>query len=221
MKMEFSNSEYEFLASLGLTFDIKPNFFIQPEKGIIDLLNREDFIGNYMYGMMKLFFKYNHEFLRVDLLSKNAQNLSPIGKATLSALFSFCVKELKDTRYSKSLNYSLPKPMYLNSEEYVNSVGSESYLFECGIIVRDIKVQDSKKIHPTEWLFKHNIWFKNRLIFGLGVRADAFSALETQNIKTYYELSKILNSSITSARKNFQDYYKIKKLVPRILSLKH
>jgi hypothetical protein len=53
------------------------------------------------------------------------------------------------------------------------------------------------------------------------VRADTFSALETQNIKTYYDLSKILNSSITSARKNFQDYYKIKKLVPKVLSHKN
>jgi hypothetical protein len=217
MKTEFTLIEYSFLTSLGLTFDSKPLFSIQPEKGLADLLNRNEFIGNYMYGMLKLFLQNNHEFIRTDVLEKEAANLSPVGKATLSALFSFCSKELKDKRFSKIPKYSLHSPLILNSEEYIQSVGAETHLYSRGIKVRDIKPQDSKKIRPSEWILKNNIWFKNRLIFGLGVRADAFSALETRPIKTYYELSKILNSSITSARKNYQDFYRIKEIDPRFI----
>ena len=218
MKTEFTEVEYSFLASLGMTFDSTPLFSIQPEKGLISLLNREEFIGNYMYGMLKLFFLYNHELIRVDVLAKEESALSTIGRATLSGLASYCLKELKDKRYLKLSRYSLKKPIYLNTEEYVQAVGAEVHLYKRGIIVRDINVQDAKKIRPTEWLFENNIWFKNRLIFGLGVRADAFSALETKKIKTYYELSKILGSSLTSARKNYQDFYKIKKFAPNLIT---
>ena len=186
--------------------------------GLISLLNREEYIGNYMYGMLKLFFLHNHELIRVDVLVKEESMLSTTGRATLSALASYCLKELKDKRYQKLSRYSLKIPLYLNSEEYVKSTGAEKHLYKSGIIIRDIKPQDDKKIRLSDWLFENNIWFKNRLIFGLGVRADAFSALETKKIKTYYELSKILGSSLTSARKNYQDFYKIKKLALSIVS---
>ncbi|MDO9183007.1 MAG: hypothetical protein Q7U04_11395 [Bacteriovorax sp.] len=219
MKTEFSKVQYAFLTSLGLTFDSKPVYTTQPERGLIELLNKDEFIGNYMYGMLKLFFQQNHELIRVDVLIKDGQLLKEIGRATLSALCAYCAKELKDKRFGKISKYSLKIPLYLNSKEYVESVGSEQYLFARGIIVRDIKAQDIKKIRSIEWLYQNNIWFKNRLIFGLGVRADAFSALEIKKIKTYYELSKILNSSLSSARKNYQDFYKIKKIAPNLFSL--
>ena len=167
--------------------------------------------------MLKLFFQQNHELIRVDVLIKNSLQLKEIGRATLSALCSYCAKDLKDKRFSKISKYALRTPLYLNSEEYVQSIGPEPHLYARGIIIRDIKPQNIKKIRPPEWLLENNIWFKNRLIFGLGVRADAFSALETRQVKTYYELSKILNSSLSSARKNYQDFYKIKKIAPNLL----
>ena len=46
MTISFSNVDYSFLSSLGLTFDESPTFNIGPEAGLIRLLNREEFIGN-------------------------------------------------------------------------------------------------------------------------------------------------------------------------------
>lgn len=219
MTSNFTKEEYSFLASLGLTFDEGSNFKVQPEAGLTQLLNREEFIGNYMYGMLKLFLSHHHEFIRIDALLNAEKSLTPIGRATLSALAAFCAKELKDKRFKRIKKYNLKTPIYLNSKEYVESVGSEPHLFERGIIVREIKTQDEKKIRYGLWLLKNNVWFKNRLLFGLGVRADAFSVLQTNQIKTYYELSKILGSSLFSARKNFQDFYKIREIDSRITSL--
>ena len=218
MTSHFTKEEYSFLASLGLTFDEGPNFKVQPEAGLIQLLNREVFIGNYMYGMLKLFLSHHHEFIRIDVLLNAEKSLTPIGRATLSALAAFCTKELKDKRFQKIKKYNLKTPLFLNSKEYVESVGAETYLFDRGIIIREIKTQDEKKIQTGQWLLKSNVWFKNRLLFGLGVRADAFSALQTNHIKTYYELSKILSSSLYSARKNFQDFHKIREIDSRIVS---
>lgn len=212
MTTKFSKDDYSFLSSLGLTFDEAPAFNIGPEAGIIHLLNREEFIGNYMYGMLKLFLKHNHEDLRVDLLVRFEKKLTQIGRVTLSALAAYCSKDLKDKRFKKIKKHKLHESIFLNTQEYVDSVGAESHLADRGIVVRTIPVQDDKKIRPTSWLLKNNVWFKNRLIFGLGVRADAFSALQTNQIKTYYELSKVLGSSLFSARKNFLDFMKIKAL---------
>ncbi len=165
-----------------------------------------------MYGMLKLFLKHNHEALRIDILTKLEKKLTPMGKATLSALSAYCTKDLKDKRFKKIRKYNLHEPIFFNSLEYVNAVGSEPYLIDRGIIVRTIPIQDEKKIRPSNWLLKNNVWFKNRLLFGLGVRADAFSALQTNQIKTYYELSKFINSSLFSARENYRDFMKIKEI---------
>lgn len=219
MTNNFTKEDYSFLASIGLTFDETPNFKIQPELGLIQILNREDFIGNYMYGMIKLFLQHHHEFLRIDVLVASEKSLSPTGKATLSALAAYCAKELKDARFKKIKKYVLKSQLILNSKEYIESVGGEAHLVARGIIVREIKAQDEKKMRPNQWLLKNNVWFKNRLLFGLGVRADAFSALQTNHIKTYYELSKILGSSLFSARKNFQDFYKIQQIDSRFISI--
>ena len=212
MATNFSQVDYSFLSSLGLTFDVAPIFKIGPEAGLIHLLNREEFIGNYMYGMLKLFLKHNHEYLRVDLLMKLENKLTPMGRATLSALSAYCLKDLKDKRFRKIKKHKLHEPIFLNSQEYVDSVGSEPYLIDRGIVVRIIPIQDEKKIRSSKWLLKNNVWFKNRLLFGLGVRADAFSALQTNQIKTYYELSKVIDSSLYSAREKFIDFMKIKKI---------
>lgn len=219
MTNNLTTEEYSFLASLGLTFDVVPSFKIQPETGLVALLNREKFIGNDMYGMLKLALAHHHNFIRIDALVKAAKTLTPIGRATLSALAAFCVTELKDKRFKKIKKYSLKIPLFLNSKEYVDSTGAEPHLFERGIVVRIIQIQDEKKMQSNDWIFKKNVWFRNRLILGLGVRADTFSALQTNHIKTYYELSKFLGSSIFSARKNFQDFYKIKKIDAKIVSL--
>lgn len=168
--------------------------------------------------MLKLFLSHHHEFIRIDPLLNTEKSLTPIGRATLSALAAFCAKECKDKRFNKIKKYGLKTPIFVNSKKYVESVGAEHYLFNRGIIVREIKTQDEKKIRSSQWLLKSNVWFKNRLLFGLGVRADAFSALQTNHIKTYYELSKILGSSLFSARKNFQDFYKIREIDSRIIS---
>jgi hypothetical protein len=208
----FSNEEYSQLASLGITFDIVPNYKVQPELVILSLLNREEFIGNYMYGMLKLLFDRHHLFFRVDVFIKGSKTISAVGKATLSALSSYCVHELNDKRFKKLKKFTLKNELLLNTQEYVASVGAEPYLIERGIVVRRIAIQSEKKILTTDWVFKNNIWFRNRLLFGLGVRADAFSSLQITPIKTYYQLSKILGSSLFSARKSFQDFYKIKKL---------
>lgn len=212
MTTSFSKEDYSFLSSLGLTFDEIPTFNIGPEAGLIHLLNREEFIGNYMYGMLKLFLKYNHEYLRIDILTKLEKKLTPMGRSTLSALSAYCSKDLKDKRFKKIKKHKLHEPIFLNSQEYVDSVGSEPYLADRGIVVRTITTQDEKKIRSSKWLLKNNVWFKNRLLFGLGVRADAFSALQTNQIKTYYELSKIIDSSLFSARENFMDFMKIKEI---------
>lgn len=219
MTIKFSLVEYSFLSSLGLNFDAVPDFRTQPEKGIMSLLNKDEFIGNYMYGMLKLFFSVHHAFLRVDVFESEAHSLTPVGHATLSALCSFCERELNDKRFKKIRKYSLRTPSYLNTVEYIEKIGKEEDLSERGILVRPILIQDLKKIKNKDWVFKNNLWFKNRLILGLGVRADAFSALATNSIKTYYELSKILGSSLFSARKNYNDYFKIKSIDPRIISL--
>ena len=212
MTTSFSKENYSFLSSLGLTFDVSPTFNIGPESGLIHLLNREEFIGNYMYGMLKLFLKHNHEFLRIDILTKLENKLTPMGKVTLSALSAYCSKDLKDKRFKKIKKHKLHEPIFLNTQEYVDSVGAEPYLVDRGIVVRIIPTQDEKKIRSSNWLLKNNVWFKNRLLFGLGVRADAFSALQTNQIKTYYELSKIIDSSLFSARENFIDFMKIKEI---------
>ena len=212
MTTNFSKADYSFLSSLGLTFDESPTFNIGPETGLIRLLNREEFIGNYMYGMLKLFLKHNHEYLRIDILSKLEKKLTPMGRATLSALSAYCSKDLKDKRFKKIKKHNLHEPIFLNSQEYVDSVGTEPYLADRGIVVRTIPIQDEKKTRSSKWLLKNNVWFKNRLLFGLGVRADAFSALQTNQIKTYYELSKVIESSLYSARVNFKDFMKIKEI---------
>ncbi len=212
MKTNFSKDEYSFLASLGLAFDEIPSFLVAPEVGLIQLLNRDEFIGNYLYGMLKLFLKHYHQYLRIDLLILLEKKLTPIGSATLSALASYCLKELKDKRFKKIKKHKLVKPIFLNTQEYVDLRGAEPYLSFQGIIVRAISVQDEKKMKSLEWPLKNNIWFKNRLIFGLGVRADAFTVLQTNQVKTYYELSKIISSSLYSARKNFLDFMKIKQV---------
>lgn len=212
MTISFSKEDYSFLSSLGLTFDESPTFKISPEAGLIHLLNREEFIGNYMYGMLKLFLKHNHEYLRIDILTKLEKKLTPMGRATLSALSAYCSKDLKDKRFKKIKKHNLHEPIFFNSLEYINSVGSEPYLADRGIVVRTIPIQEEKKIRSSKWLLKNNVWFKNRLLFGLGVRADAFSALQTNQIKTYYELSKVIESSLYSARVNFKDFMKIKEI---------
>ena len=125
MTSNFTKEEYSFLASIGLTFDERPNFKIQPEAGLIQLLNREEFIGNYMYGMLKLFLSHHHEFIRIDVLLNAEKLLLPIGRATLSALAGFCAKELKDKRFKKIKKYALKTQLFLNSKEYVESVGAE------------------------------------------------------------------------------------------------
>ena len=217
MTISFSKEDYSFLSSLGLTFDESPTFNIGPEAGLIHLLNREEFIGNYMYGMLKLFLKHNHEYLRIDILTKLEKKLTPMGRATLSALSAYCSKELKDNRFKKIKKHKLHEPIFLNSLEYVDSVGSEQYLTDRGIVVRTIPIQDEKKIRSSNWLLKNNVWFKNRLLFGLGVRADAFSALQTNQIKTYYELSKVIESSLYSARENYIDFMKIKEIELKLI----
>jgi hypothetical protein len=208
----FTNDEYANLASMGITFDIVPNFKMQPEMIIITLLQREDFIGNYMYGILKLIFFKHHLFFRVDILNKASHKLSAVGKATLSALAGYCANDLKDKRFKKIKKSSLKSKLMINTIAYIDTVGAEQHLFERGIIVRQIPLQNEKKILPCDWVLKNNIWFRNRLLFGLGVRADAFSFLQMGPVKTYYELSKILGSSLFSARKSFQDFYKIKNL---------
>jgi hypothetical protein len=212
MTTSFSKVEYSFLSSLGLTFDEAPIFNIGPEAGLIHLLDRENFIGNYMYGMLKLFLKYNHEYLRVDLLLQLEKKLTPIGRTTLSALAAYCSKDLNDKRFKKIKKYKLHEPIFLNSQEYVDSVGAEPFLIDRGIVIKTIPIQNEKKTRPSSWILKNNVWFKNRLLFGLGVRADAFSALQTNHIKTYYELSKILGASLFSARKNYLDFKKINEI---------
>lgn len=205
------DSEYAALASLGIAFNVTADFSAPPEKIISKILDKDRFIGNRVYSLLLLFFQEFHEFIRIDLLSKESSKIHPIGKATISALCLYCKKKLNDKRFEKYNYFYLPvleDEVILKSHERREL---EPELLEVGIINRKLGKQPLKKLMTRQWLVRNNIWIRNRLLLGVSVRADSFSILELQPVSTYYALSKLVSSSITAARKNFHDYHLLQK----------
>lgn len=201
------DSDYQALASLGITFFSTPDFSIPPESVLAHVLDKENFIGNKIYSLLKLFFSEFHDLIRVDLLIKESEEISPIGKATISALALYSLKILGDKRFKKFKLAPLDYELVLTKHSSESNRGVEKELMEMGIVVRKLGEQPGRKIRDIKWLISNNIWLRNRLLMGVGVRADSFSALELEEIETYYSLSKVVKSSVSAARKNFKDYH--------------
>lgn len=207
-----SEKEYSLLSSIGIAFEYEPDAQLCPEKVILRILNRDTFIGEKIYTLLLAFFDEFHDLVRVDYFCKESSNISDIGKATLYGLSRYCVENLSDQRFLKIPCYvlTIDRAMELNVGQQRSS--HDKHLIQAGIFCRDLKSQGSKKLMSREWVLKNNIWLRNRMLFGVGVRADSFSAMKLNRQKTYYSLSKIVSSSISAARKNYTDFLQLEEI---------
>src|SRR5690606_23595836 len=143
---------------------------------LLRILNRESFIGEKIYTLLLAFFDEFHHLVRVDYLSNKVLNISDIGRATLYAISRYCVNDLSDKRFLKIPKFVLSRKTAIELNVGQERSSHDKYLLNAGILVRKLKSQGSKKLMAKSWVLKNNIWLRNRMLFGVGVRADSFSA---------------------------------------------
>lgn len=160
----YSPRNIQILASLGITYGQEVDQSSSPEALICELLNDSEFIGGANYGFLKLVFANLHDLILVDKLSKESRKITSLGRATLSSICLFVLKEIGDERYMDFDYYRLPEP-YNNSLTPLNKIKGRIFdpnLIEYNIYTREFGIQPQKKIMEREELLSKLKWFKER-----------------------------------------------------------
>jgi hypothetical protein len=200
---------FSLLTSLGVSFSREMDINLCPEEALISLIEDFNILENRrLLSLTILAFENLQDYLRPDLLSHLAARISVRGKAVLGGII-FRNNLNGPARWKKFkkflLSDRLKNEILIGSPLVIELKGVDPYFLEFGIKITPIAKSEDKKLFRNNWLFRHNPWFGNRILFGPGSRADISTIRSNQLESVPYRIAKRFNCSIPSITKAWND----------------
>ncbi len=198
--------------SLGIAFNIKNRKLnANPEKTIIDTILSDEFPGDRkMFELMLLWLHHYHDLVHVDRLKSHLAKLNPFHLALIGGLATKCLN-LSDFRWEAILttvNKKLGKnrPTFSGDDPlYLKMKGVDKDFAGFGIKVAPVRPDNQKKLMQRKEIIKNNTWLKNRLLFGVNLRADFVTVFALGLAENAYQAAKLLNCSANASYRNWGD----------------
>lgn len=207
--MKKNNDAFSLLTSLGVSFSREMDISLCPEEVLISLIEDFNIVENRRLLSLTILAVENlQEYLRPDLLNHLAARISLRNRAVLGGIiFRSNLKVLgRWQRLKKFLLIGKLKNQILIGSPLVTELkGVDPYFLEFGIKITQIAKSEDKKLIRNHWLFRHNPWIGNRILFGPGSRADIATIRRNQLESVPYRIAKRFNCSVTSITKAWND----------------
>lgn len=200
---------FSLLTSLGVSFSRDIDITLCPEEVLISLIEDFNIVENKRLLSLTILASENlQDFLRPDLLNHLARRISIRGRAVLGGIiFRDNLKSFgRWQRLKKFLLITGSKnKILIGSPLVIKLKGADPYFLEFGITITPLAKSEDKKLVQDNWLFRHNPWIGNRILFGPGSRADIATIRSHQLESVPYRVAKRFNCSIPSITKAWND----------------
>lgn len=186
---------------------------VDPESVILDVIKSGEFPESKASIKLLLSLLLEHgEVFHVERIKGQIGDLSPYETAILGAL-ALKLSDAGDQRWKticvaalKRLGSNKPKWGPTPDEGFhLKRSGSDDAFKKFGITCPKVEPADLKKVRSKLALIENNIWFRNRVAFGVNMRADAISAVTLANPANASQLKKALHCSTDCAYRNWKD----------------
>jgi hypothetical protein len=204
------NAVEENLSILGIAFTEKSlQSNVSPEEALVSLVQIKEFQSSRRYySLLCLAMSEFSSFLRLEVVFHYSEGLDQISSGFLGAIIqqlpgasgAWHKKLLKRLKLkSKGSNY------FLSSEKRVELQGKDPSLERFGIYTTPFQKQHRAKLKSRTQLFKTSLWYRNRLVFGVGLRADIATLRDLNLVERSYGAMKRLKSSKASTYKIWKE----------------
>lgn len=200
---------FSLLTSLGVSFSREMDITLSPEEIMISLIVNFNVVENRrLLSLAILAFENLQDYLRPDLLNHLSAKISNRNKAVLGGIIFRNNLNVFGRWQRLKINLLSSKPeeeIIIGSVEIINLKGTDPYFWEFGIKITPISKSEDKKLFRNDWLFRHNPWFGNRILFGPGSRADIATIRSNHLESVPYRIAKRFNCSVPSITKAWND----------------
>lgn len=205
--MNKNNDAFSLLTSLGVSFTREIDITLCPEEILISLIENFNIIENRrLLSLTILAFENLQDYLRPDLLNHLSERVSIRGRAVLGGIiFRNNLKGIGRWQRLKKFLISSRPEILIGSPLVIELKGTDPFFWEFGIKITPMAKSEEKKLVRNDWLFRHNPWIGNRILFGPGSRADIATIRRNQLESVPYRIAKRFNCSIPSITKAWND----------------
>ena len=208
------------LSSIGIAYTDSRKYSVNPEKVFIEVIKSNDLFENKKYvGLMLLWLFEYGSLIRVSYIKSLIDDLDIFHQAVVAG---FALKMMKngDNRWKKLIekvqkNFGDKKLKFHIQDDpmYVRIKGQDKEFKEFGLSVAILLPENSKKLMKKEWIVKNNIWLKNRVIYGVNLKADIISLMSLKLSHNAYQAAKYLGCSFNSSYKIWNEIELVKGLL--------
>lgn len=150
----------------------------------------------------------NKSLLHPEMLLKCLKEFEEANLKVIGALLT----KTEDRRFAKVISHcksSKQKPKkpapVLSLAARIGQTKFDKDFKKFGIKIAELPIVDSRKISSPVRLLRHNLFFKNRVLFGCNWRADIISCIEL-GIANPSDIKRRLSCSYETAHRIFNDY---------------
>ncbi|OUR97380.1 hypothetical protein A9Q84_13730 [Halobacteriovorax marinus] len=200
----------ENLSILGIAFTEKlSQSNVSPEEALVSLVQLNEFHSSRRYySLLCLAISEFSSFLRLEVIYHYSEGLDQISSGFLGSIVQQLpgasgawhkklLKRLKSQ--AKGNNY------FLSSEKRVELQGTDPNLEKFGIYTTPFQKQHRAKLASRTQLLTNSTWYRNRLVFGVGLRADIATLRDLKIVEKSYGAMKKLKSSKASTYKIWKE----------------
>ncbi|OUR97359.1 hypothetical protein A9Q84_13625 [Halobacteriovorax marinus] len=204
------NATEEYLSVLGIAFTVKTKqTIISPEEALVSIVQLKEFqTSRRYYSLLCLATNEYSNFLRLEVIFHYSDKLDQLSSGFLAAIIQQ-LPEANGASYKKLLKklkqQSKGSSYFLSSEKRVELQGKDTILSKFGIYTIPFQKQHKVKLISRAKLLKSNTWYRNRLVFGVGLRADIATLRDLKLVDKSYGAMKKLKSSKASTYKIWKE----------------
>ena len=201
------------LSSIGVNYQLKSeNSHISPEEVLINLCTDQDTLLDKKNLILLITWLLTYsKLVHVERLKAmlEASQISALSLAIMGGILSTIVKG--DHRFKvilKQIHTKLgnnSESLYKDDTFLLKKSGEDPHFSQFKVSIAKLELDTPRKLKPISEMINTNVWIKNRILFGVNLRADIATIRELSLSETAYGASKIIHCSPNAAKKNWDD----------------
>jgi hypothetical protein len=197
--------------SLGVAFNASSTIVSDPESALICFLESKEFPDD--RKIMALILAWLKEYSNLVHIERLKSLIEPLGSFELALLGGIAEKCIQFgdfrwrtiTKYISKKNSGNPQFEIGESDYLISKKGPDLEFKNYGVNISKIEPEKVEKILVREQIIVANKWIRNRVLFGVNMRADVATVINLKLASSAYQASKLLRCSFNAASRNWND----------------
>jgi hypothetical protein len=197
--------------SIGVAFNAPSNIVSDPESALICFLESKEFPDERkMICLILAWLKDHSNLVHIERLKSLIEPLGSFELAVLGGLSEKCI-QYGDFRWRTIIKYVNKKntgsPQFQtgDSDYLISKNGPDLEFGKFGLLISKIEADKPEKIIERAKIINANTWIRNRILFGVNMRADVATVIILKLASSAYQTSKVLKCSFNAASRNWND----------------